>query len=74
MGKSFTMLLFIIVLAASAGGCSEKLESGYDPKRLNMSIAERKALYADPYSQQAQEAQQDQSSGGESQMHKPGTP
>jgi hypothetical protein len=63
---------WIIFLALAAVGCSAKLESGYDPKPLNMSLAERRALYADPYSQQAQEALQDQ--GTESQMHKPGTP
>jgi hypothetical protein len=73
MRKCF--LLFILIApAAVAVGCSEKLESGYDPKLLKMSIAERRALYADPYSEQAQEAQQDQASGGESQMHKPGSP
>ena len=65
------IVLFILIAPV---GCSEKLESGYDPKLLKMSIAERRALYADPYSQQAQEAQQDQSNGGESQMHKPGSP
>jgi hypothetical protein len=74
MSSRYFMPLVVILLTAASAGCSEKLESGYDPKLLKMSIAERKALYADPYSQQAQEAQQDQGSGGESQMHKPGTP
>jgi hypothetical protein len=63
---------WIMVMGFLAAGCSAKLESGYDPKPLNMSVAQRRALYADPYSQQAQEAQQDQ--GAQSEMHKPGTP
>jgi len=66
--------LFILLLTA---GCSSKLETGYQPKPLDMPISRRETLYADPYSQQAMQAQQEQQSGGgggESGFHKPGTP
>jgi predicted component of type VI protein secretion system len=51
--------------------CSSKLETGYEPNKLDMSLAQRKALYADPYSPAAQDAQNgdDNSSGG--QFHNP---
>jgi len=67
-------LLSILLLTAS---CSSKLETGYQPKPLDMPIARRETLYADPYSQQAMQAQQEQKSnggGGGSDFHKPGTP
>ena len=65
----------IIILLLLAAGCSSKLETGYEPKRLDMPLARRETLYADPYSQQALEAQQDQKdSGGGSEVHRPGAP
>jgi hypothetical protein len=66
-------LLLAIVLAAS--GCSSTLETGYEPKRLDMPISQREALYADPYSQAAMQAQQEQGSGGSggSVAHRPGS-
>jgi len=59
-----------------AAGCSSKLETGYQPKPLDMPISQRETLYADPYSQHAMQAQQDQESGGGggSEFHRPGTP
>jgi hypothetical protein len=59
-----------------AAGCSSKLETGYQPKPLDMPISQRETLYADPYSQHAMQAQQGQQSsgGGESQFHRPGSP
>jgi len=71
MGKC---IVLILLLAAS--GCSSKLETGYEPKPLDMPISQRETLYADPYSQQAMQAQQEQQSsgGGESEFHRPGTP
>jgi hypothetical protein len=64
---------FVFLLLAT--GCSSKLETGYDPRPLDMPISQRETLYADPYSQQALQAQQDQQSGGgESEFHRPGTP
>jgi hypothetical protein len=55
-------LLFIGLLGVS--GCSSKLETGYEPKRLDMPLSQREALYADPYSHAAMQAQQEQQEGG----------
>jgi hypothetical protein len=48
-------LILIITLMAGAlvCGCSEKLETGYEPKRLGVSSAERRAYYASPYTPEA---------------------
>ena len=47
-------LLLLVVLAAS--GCESTLETGYEPRKLNMSLTREQTLYADPYSQQAMQA------------------
>jgi len=54
--KPLTLALAVLATA----GCSSKLETGYEPRRLDMSLTQRRALYADPYSQEAAEAQHDQ--------------
>jgi len=66
--------VFWIIGLMAASGCSSKLETGYEPKRLDMPLSQRDALYADPYSQAAMQAQQQQQQGGGSQFHKPGAP
>jgi len=66
-------IIFLLLLAAGCG--SSKLETGYEPKRLDMPLSQRETLYSDPYSQQAMQAQQDQKdSGGGSEVHRPGAP
>jgi hypothetical protein len=50
----------VLAIAFFACGCESKLETGYEPNKLGMSGAERRAMYADPYTQEAQDAQQDQ--------------
>jgi hypothetical protein len=57
-----------------AAGCSSRLETGYEPKPLDMPISQRETLYSDPYSEHAMQAQQEPGGGGESQFHRPGTP
>jgi len=68
----------IVISLFLFAGCSSKLETGYEPKRLDMPLAERETLYADPYSQQAMQAQQQQQSGGGGGggggVHRPGSP
>jgi hypothetical protein len=66
--------IFLVIGLLGVSGCSSKLETGYEPKRLDMPLSQREALYADPYSHAAMQAQQDQQqqgSGG-SQFKKPG--
>jgi hypothetical protein len=70
--------LFLFALLAVAG-CTSKLESGYQPKPLDMPISQRETLYSDPYSEHAMQAQQEQQqagggSGGGMGYHRPGTP
>jgi hypothetical protein len=66
-------VMFLLVLASGCG--DSKLETGYQPKRLDMPLSEREALYSDPYSQQAMQAQAEQKdSGGGSEVHRPGSP
>jgi hypothetical protein len=70
--RKWPILIFLLL----ASSCSSKLETGYQPKPLDMPISQRETLYADPYSQQAMQAQQEQQSGGGggSEFHRPGTP
>ncbi len=62
-----------VVALAGLTACSSKLETGYEPTKLDMSIAQRKALYADPYSPEAQDAQKDggDQNAGQGQFHTP---
>lgn len=56
---------FILASGLVAAGCSSKLETGYQPDKLDMSLAQRKALYADPFSPEAAEAQKGGGGGDE---------
>jgi hypothetical protein len=60
-------LAAIVLLLAAA--CSAKLETGYQPKPLNMTLTERKTLYADPFSNEAAKAEQDKANSGPSMGH-----
>jgi hypothetical protein len=65
--------LFFAICLLAASGCSSRLDTGYEPKRLDMPLSREETLYADPYSQQAMQAQQeDNSQSGESVAHRPG--
>jgi hypothetical protein len=44
----------------TAIGCSDKLETGWEPRRLDASPAERRAYYASPFTPEAAAAQQQQ--------------
>jgi len=56
----FKPLTVVLAVLATAGCGSTKLETGYEPRSLDMSLTQRRALYADPYSQEASQAQHDQ--------------
>ena len=45
--------LLVGALAAGSAGCSSRLETGYQPRPLGVSAAERKAYYASPYTPEA---------------------
>lgn len=45
-----SLLLLALMLA---GGCDETLETGYKPRRLNSSDADRKAYYAPEFTPEA---------------------
>jgi hypothetical protein len=62
-----------VITLAGLSACSSKLETGYEPTKLDMSVAQRKALYADPYSPEAQDAAEDNgdSDTGNGGVHNP---
>jgi len=45
--------MFIGGLLAAVAGCQTKLESGYSPRKLNASPAERRGFYAEAFSPEA---------------------
>jgi hypothetical protein len=53
--------LFLLALAVAAGGCTTKLETGYEPKKLgSLTPAERRGLYAQDFSMESRAAEADQ--------------
>ena len=57
----FGGILFLAAVCCSLqAACTDKLETGYAPARLDMTAAQERALYADPFSKDAQAAQQEQ--------------
>lgn len=64
LGIMRTALLAGLAFASigSAIGCSDKLETGWEPRRLDASPAERRAYYASPFTPEAAAAQQQQQS------------
>ena len=69
----WTFRIFLAAGLFAAAGCNNTLETGYKPDPLNMSASQRKAMYADPYSQAQAEAQQDSDSNSSpSSSHAPG--
>ena len=65
-----SMRILLLALVGLAG-CSSKLETGYEPKRLDMSSGEIKALYAEPFSPEAEQAES--APDATSRYHRPGT-
>lgn len=50
---TFAVLSLLIL---SAGACSNKLETGYEPQRLNATPQQRRAYYAAPFSPESRAA------------------
>jgi hypothetical protein len=57
-----------------ATGCSSKLETGYEPRPLGVSAAERKGYYASPYTAEAAAAGRTQQADDFRSMRRPGHP
>jgi len=66
-------IIFLGTLAAAAiMGCgSDKLETGYHYQSLELNESQRKAMYSEPYSQNAAAAEQN---GDSAPAHRPGEP
>jgi hypothetical protein len=69
MSRSLEVRLFLLFLATMAG-CGAKLETGYAPRKLGtLTPAERRGLYAQDFSIEAQAAQADQNGEKNSQRN-----
>jgi hypothetical protein len=70
------LVLSLLGLLAIAGstGCASKLETGYEPRQLGVSSAERKGYYASPYSAEAAAAGRAQQTDDFRSMRRPGGP
>ena len=55
-----------------AAGCSNKLETGYEPRRLNTSQTVRRGYYASPFSPEAKAAQMERDQELEARRPRPG--
>ncbi|MCC7351466.1 MAG: hypothetical protein IT446_12940 [Phycisphaerales bacterium] len=53
------MLIIAILLA---GGCSAKLETGYEPRKIGSTSVERRGFYAAPFSPESQNSGENQDS------------
>jgi hypothetical protein len=45
--------LVVVLVVAMCAACGSRLETGYKPRKLSDSEAERRAYYADPFSPEA---------------------
>jgi hypothetical protein len=61
----------MLMLAAVMVGCSAKLETGYQPRKLGASDAVRRGYYASPFSREAQEAAMDREAEIEARRPRP---
>lgn len=59
-------------LAVLATGCAAKLETGYVPRKLNASDAERRGFYAAPFTPEARAAQMEREQELEARRPRPG--
>jgi hypothetical protein len=60
------------VAAMTLAGCSEKLETGYEPRRLGASNEVRRGFYAAPFSPEARKAKEyEQDFGGTTPLGRP---
>lgn len=55
-----------VVLVGVMGGCGMKLETGYEYRPLNATVAQRRAYYASPFSPEKSAADQEKKSSSSS--------
>ena len=73
--RSLSVLILVSAFAlASSTGCSNKLETGYEPRQLGVTSAERKGYYASPYTPEAAAAGRSQQAEDYHSMRRPGGP
>jgi hypothetical protein len=48
----------LVILITLSAGCSEKLETGYAPRKLGASNEARRGFYAQPFSPEARKARE----------------
>jgi len=66
-------IVALFAVSAIAAGCSEKLDTGYQPRVLGASTETRRGFYAQPFSLEAQRAKQyEQDFGAPGGRAKPG--
>ena len=65
--RTSLMLLALAVL----GGCSSKLETGYEPRKLGASETERRGFYAGEFSPEARKAANDRTRDAEFDARRP---
>jgi hypothetical protein len=72
-GKLWAILL--IAAGAALAGCNNKLETGYEPNKVgSLTAAQRRGLYAQDFTPEAQEAENDQASNNNDTGFRPHTP
>ena len=64
-------ILAALLLAALAG-CSSKLETGYEPRKLGASDEARRGFYAQPFTPEAKAARQYEEDFGDVRRPRPG--
>ena len=55
---AMTLVVAALALVGVVGGCSAKLETGYEPRPLGSSAEMRRGYYAERFSPEAQKAKQ----------------
>jgi hypothetical protein len=50
VARNFCLVLLASSALVGAAGCSDKLETGYKPRKLGASESQRRAYYASPFS------------------------
>lgn len=65
-------LLIVAVLLLASAGCGNKLATGYEPRPLGASAAQRRGFYALPFSTEARAAEADRDSELDARRPRPG--